>query len=411
MIRIVFMILQCFTAMITVAQKNMDPKGKYQVLLHRKDGIDIVFNFLIKDSSGSKHLFILNGAERIPTEKFRAMNDSIFFQMPVFESSFRAQVDENGAIRGMWIVQLAQGFREMPFTAYPADYRFRPGNNGKNLLVEGRWAVTLSRIDTNKTRPAVGEFIQKGSVVTGTFLTPTGDYRYLEGIVSGDSLKLSTFDGHHSFLFLAKRKSEGILEGMFYSGAAHAEKWTAVKDPNAKIPEGAARTRMREGETRLNFRFPDLDSNIVSINDERFKHKVVIVQIMGSWCANCMDETRFLSDYYLQNRDRGFEVVSLCYERSTNFSRSVASIRKFQQRFNVQYPLLVSGVTSDDTAKTEKTLPQLDRISAFPSFLVLNKKGEVVNIHLGFEGPGTGEHHEKFKKEFHEMIERLLSGK
>ena len=76
----------------------------------------------------------------------------------------------------------------------------------------------------------------------------------------------------------------------------------------------------------------------VSINDERFKNKVVIVQLMGSWCPNCLDETAFLSDYYNKNRYRGVEVIALAYEYSTDLQRSINSLKKFQKRFNVQYP-------------------------------------------------------------------------
>ena len=123
----------------------------------------------------------------------------------------------------------------------------------------------------------------------------------------------------------------------------------------------------------MDFVFSDIDGNKVSINDVRFRNKVVIIQIMGSWCPNCLDETKFLSDYYDKNGSRGVEIVSLAYEYSTDFQRSQKSVRKFQQLFNVKYPMLITGVAVGDSLRTEKTLPQLTPIKAFPTTIFLGK--------------------------------------
>src|SRR5207237_7426925 len=145
-------------------------------------------------------------------------------------------------------------------------------------------------------------------------------------------------------------------------GARYIETWTAVKNAKAVIPDTLAAVYLKPGEDRLHFRYPDLDSNLVSIEDARFHNKVVIIQIMGSWCPNCMDETAFLSDYYNKNRQRGVEIVALAYEYSTNFERSQKSLAKFQKRFNVQYPVLITWVTVSDSLRTAKTLPQVTPI-------------------------------------------------
>ena len=66
------------------------------------------------------------------------------------------------------------------------------------------------------TRPVFSNSTPDGRV-TGTFLTETGDYRYLEGVVDGDSLKLSCFDGSHAFLFHAALDQDSF-RGRFWSG-------------------------------------------------------------------------------------------------------------------------------------------------------------------------------------------------
>jgi thiol-disulfide isomerase/thioredoxin len=150
---------------------------------------------------------------------------------------------------------------------------------------------------------------------------------------------------------------------------------------------------------------------MVSLNDERFKNKVVVIQLMGSWCPNCMDETDFLSRYYNKNKGRGIEMVSLAYEYSTDFDRSVASLKKFQKRFNVQYPMLITGVTVRDTLRTQKTLPEVTEIKVFPSSIIVDKHGKIRYFETDFFGQGTGEHYREYVRKFEGTMKRLLAEK
>ncbi len=356
---IIFLCLSCLAS-----AQNRTP---YRVALLREDGHEIVFTMTDSMANGRHKWVIRNAGERITVDSIVRKGDSLFVEMPLFESRMRLHVSADKTMKGTWTRAITSGIAEMPVTATPGiTYRFPPlkGNAAKNI--SGRYAVEFTRKDGG-TRKAVAEFRQQGNNVTGTFLNPSGDYRFLEGIVTGDSLMISCFDGAHAYFFGATINKDGSLRnGVFYSLVRSSEEWTARKDPKAKIDETRASVYLRDGEERLNFSFPDLDSNIVSINDPRFKNKVVVVQVMGSWCPNCMDETAFLSDYYKKNRERGVEVVGLAYEYSTNFRRSANSLRKFQKRYEVDYPILVTGVTTIDTLKTAKDASATDRIEKFP---------------------------------------------
>ena len=392
------------------SQKNLR-EGWWKAELRRADGISIPFNFEVKIVGEKKILFIRNAGERIKVDQLSFRKDSVFIQMPVFESRFRARLLKDGSLEGVWIKGTSSKDQVMPFVAKPGiSSRFK-SDRAATKNISGRWAVTFMSSDTSE-RIAVAEFKQAGNSLTGTFLTTTGDYRYLEGIVNADTLLLSTFDGGHAYFFKALIISaDSIADGHYYAGAKFRQDWFARKDENARLPENASAVYLKKGEERLNFSFPDLDGKIVSINDERFRNKIVIVQIMGSWCPNCMDETKFLSDYYLKNKGRGIEIVSLAYEYSSDFNRSRNSLRKFQQRFNVQYPMLITGARTSDSLRTERTLPQLTPIRMFPTTIFLGKDGRVRKIHTGFAGPGTGEHYEQFKKEFYKTVEELLQEK
>jgi len=394
-------------SLISIFSYTQPKPGNYRGILFREDGKEVVFNIEITGTGSQTRLYIINATEKIPVKDLRIKADSVLFRMPAFESEFKAIVQPDGWLKGEWIKGTATKIQHWPFAAIPGKSRFDISHGAAKENISGRWAVTITRAN-GTTRPAVAEFVQKGNSVTGTFLTPTGDYRYLQGVVTGDLMFLSTFDGAHAYTFSAKIVNENqIAEGFFGSGIAGKEAWMAERNSRARLPEGGA-PQLKEGNSKLDFAFIDIDSNYVSIADARFKDKVVIIQIMGSWCPNCLDETRFLSDYYDKNRERGIEVLSLAYEYSTDFQRSQKSLRKFQQLFDVKYPMLITGIAVNDSLRTEKTLPQITPIKSFPTTIFLDRKGNVQEIHASFYGPGTGKHYEEFKREFNARVDGLL---
>lgn len=405
-------IIGLLTGLITSSFANTTlPTGWWRASIVRPDGNTIDFNVDMQYKKGKPVWFIRNATEKIAVTAIAQKQDSILVQMPLFESEFRLQFENNNTLRGVWIKGTSSSTQVLPIVfTYNQSQRYPQAKHTKRT-VTGRWSATF--IENNKKpMPAVVEFKQNGTALTGTVLTPTGDYRYLEGAVNNDTLHLSTFDGSHAYYFRGTIHDDSVItDGLFFSGATYVENWTAQKNEKASIPDSVAESVavfMKPGESKLHFRFPDLDSNLVSINDERFRNKVVIIQIMGSWCPNCMDETAFLSDYYKANKKRGIEMIALAYEYSTDFKRSQKSLRKFQHHFNITYPMLITGVRVGDTLRTEKTLPEITRIKMFPTTLFIGRDGKLKSTHTGFYGPGTGAHYEAYKKEFYSVMDELL---
>ncbi len=375
----------------------------------RADSLPIVFNMEAGRDARGAYWIIRNAGERLKIDRLTRRGDSVVVEMPVFESELRLKTDRSGRMLGDWIKGTTGADILQPVVITPGKIRFPLHAGPARVDVSGTWSVRLRRPD-GTFRQAIAVFSQKGSALTGTFLTPTGDYRYLEGVVSGDSLQLSCFDGSHAYYFGARLTPEGILtNGVFASGLRHLEPWSAIRDASATLDPTVAAMSLRPGNDSLRFSFPDLDGRMISLRDERFRDKVVIIQIMGSWCPNCMDETIFLSDFYRRNASRGIEVVALAYEYSTDAERARRSLMKFRDRFDVRYPMLITGVTSADSLRTEKTLPELTPIKAFPSTIFIGRDGKVKSIHAGFSGPATGLHHEAFKQEFDRTIRALQS--
>ena len=400
-----FLVLVSIMLAISTTAQTQLQQGFWRASLTRKDNNAVMFNFKLQYVNSQPVLYIINAAERIKvTNIVVTKDDSVIIQMPVFESQFRAKLINKTKLEGVWIKGGAKENQIMPFFAVANDGKRFTVTAAANKNISGKWAVSFGQ----KAIPAIAIFQQKGTQLSGSIVTPTGDYRYLDGVVNGDTLLLSTFDGGHAFLFSAIINSnKTISNGKFYSGATSSEVFTAIKNDTATLPDLAA-MQVKDGDGKLNFSFKGLDGKFVSLTDERFKNKVVIVQLMGSWCPNCMDETAFLTEFYDKNKQRGVEVVALAYELTDNFERSKKSVQKFKDRFNVQYPILITGVTVSDEKRTEKTLPQLTPIKVFPSTIILDKYGKIRTIDTGFFGPGTGEYFEHFKKGFNKIIDGLV---
>jgi thiol-disulfide isomerase/thioredoxin len=381
--------------------------GIWRGALTNSKGNELPFNFDVTNINGKQQIAIHNGAERLKVTDIRQKGDSVFIRMPLFNSEFKLKY-AGTSLKGEWIKHYADRDMTMPFVAVPGQsWRFFKTPEKPAINVSGRWAATFG--DEKKKSLRIGEFKQDGSHLTGTFLTTTGDDRFLEGTVSGNKLYLSTFDGGHAFLFIADIKDGKTIEnGKDYSEYADLTEWTAVKDANAKLPDAYSLTYLKPGYKKIAFTFPDLNGKKVSLSDERFKNKVVIVQMFGSWCPNCMDETPYLVSYYKKFHSKGVEVIGLAYERTPDFAKSKPLVEQVKNKFHVPYPLLITGYTMyhDDPMKS---LPMLADYKGFPTTIIIGKKGDVRKIHTGFSGPGTGKYYEEFTKEFEKLTEDLLA--
>ena len=390
----------------TSAQTKLQT-GIWRGVLTNQSGHGLPFNFEVTDTAGHQQLAIINGDERFKVTDIKSSGDSVFIHMPLFDSEFRLKL-AGDSLKGQWIKHLGNKDASMDFTAKPNTFWRFFKDTGKPVFdVSGRWSAVFGGEDSKEE--LVGEFKQTGSKLTGTFLSTSGDYRYLEGTVAGNQLYLSCFDGGHAYLFTAKiNDPKTISDGKYYAGYSSVQNWNAVKNDNAKLPDAYSLTALKPGYKKIDFTFKDINGKPVSLSDARFKNKVVIVQILGSWCPNCMDETNFfVSGYYQKYHPKGVEIVGLAYERTTDFAKSQKTLQQLQTHFNIPYPLLITGYTPSK-GDPEKSLPMLATFDGFPSTIIIDKKGEVRKIHTGFSGPGTGVYYTEFIDEFEKLTDDLL---
>ena len=261
---------------------------------------------VVYDSETDFHLVIHNGEEEIETGKvligrdIRTGRDTIQVDFPVFDSQIKGFYEEN-MIEGKWIVNNRKRDGDLPYeipflAKQGQDHRFTTLRKPPKLDLTGNWEATFE-IESDAPYKAIGEFEQNGNHLLGTFLTETGDYRFLEGTVQADRAYLSVFDGSHAFLFEAKIQDDSTLIGSFNSGIHYQTLWKARRNDGFELTPAEELTSLKEGYERFDFAFINESLDTVSLRDANYQNKVKIVQIMGTWCPNCRDETNFLRDY------------------------------------------------------------------------------------------------------------------
>lgn len=411
--RLILFLALALTLMVTsctstTSLDNTIKEGSWRVALQHADGKEIPFIMEAEKKVDKTVLYLVNGEERILVDDIKQEGDSLKIRLHIFDADLIAKVEGDKMV-GRFVRNDLPEYYSVPFTAeHGKKNRFEPTPAPASFNFDGKWEVVFKEEDGN-TYNAVGVFEQKENNVTGTFLTETGDYRYLEGQVEGDELKLSTFDGNHAYLFTAKPTNDSTLSGEFYSGMNGYESWTGKRNPDAKLASADSLTFLNPGYETLSFTFPNLEGEQISLSDPTYKNKVVIVQLLGSWCPNCMDETKFLSPYYDKNKDRGLEIIGLGFERSPEFEKAAARLNKMKERFDIDYELLVAGVSDKEAAA--KALPALNHVLSFPTTIFIGRDGKVRKIHTGFSGPGTGKYYEEWVADFNQTVDQLLAEK
>lgn len=417
------------------------PTGPWRAWLQTPGG-ELPFGLDLARDGGTWRAALLNGAERIEVPEVRvdAATGALTLAMPHYDSRIEAAPDGPGALRGTWRKRRsAEAWVELPFHAtagagprFSADVLHAPPPDADAAAlarelaeaaraVSGRWAVRFA----SEPDAAVGLFeVAPDGLAAGTFLTTTGDYRFLAGQLDrawpGDDglvgctddgrahffLRLSCFDGAHTFKFVAELQPDGSLAGSFWSGATWHDTWTAVRDDAAALPDGFTLARPHGAVTLDDLVFPDLDGVPRRLSDPAFAGKARVLQVFGSWCPNCHDASDELVRLAAEYGPRGLSITGLAFELTGDHARDAAQVRRYAQRHGVTWPLLVAGVA--DKAKATASLGLLDRVHAFPTTIFLDASGRVRAVHSGFSGPATVAAFEAQRAEFRRVIEELL---
>jgi thiol-disulfide isomerase/thioredoxin len=217
---------------------------------------------------------------------------------------------------------------------------------------------------------------------------------------------MAHFDG--SFVYLLTGALVGdTLRGLFHAGLRTQTPFVAVRATGRPHLTPPAEVVRADSTAPFRFAFPSVDGGMVTSDDPRFRGKVVIVDIIGTWCPTCHDAAPLMVELYRRYRGQGLEIVALAYEVTGDTAVDGALVRRYRDKFGIPFPMLLAGV--NDAESPAATQPQLSGPIAFPTTIFLDRSGRVRWVHAGFYGPATGAPHEALKREFARLAENLLN--
>jgi len=370
----------------------------------------VPFNFEFKGKDFEHATFtLLNGTRRDDFHVKRISPDSVFIKMNTYDAALVAKINDDGTLSGEYR-SLVPGFRgnSLPFTAeYGKKYRFvEPGKDvAPAANISGKWELKFYSKELVPNKVAVLK--QTGNKLTGVIMQVTGDSRELEGTVQGDEFVLSGFTGPSPKIYKGKINPDGTISGVISAGIYDNTKFDGVKDDKAELPDPYKITFLKEGYKKLDFTFPDLTGKQVSLSDDKYKGKVVIVEIVGTWCPNCTDQTIFLSPWFNKNQKRGVEAIAIGFEQKDDLEYAKYTLGKLRDKYDVKYDILFGGLA--DKKLVSQKLPALNKFIAFPTTIIIDRKGEVREIYTGYTGTVTGKYYKEYEKKFNALLDELIT--
>lgn len=370
--------------------------------------LDVPFNFEVKKKQGNELVITsINGDRRDDFNARYITPDSLLVTLNTFEAGLFAKIENDGSLTGVHKSLVPGAGRVIPFKAKSGQaYRFvEPGKEVEpTAVITGKWLIKIKGDKPAADRVAV--FEQKGNKLNGIILSVTGDSRELQGDVQGNEFMLSGFTGSAPAYVKGKIIDANTIEGAIGAGATPVQ-FNGTRDDKAALADAYALTFLKPGYDKLDFTFPDLNGNPVSLSDEKFKGKVVIIELLGTWCPNCIDQVQFMAPWYKENKHLGVEAIGLAFEAKDDPEFAKKTLTKLKNRYDIQYDLLFAGKADKD--EVAHKLVALKEFLAFPTTIIVGRDGKVKEIHTGFSGKGTGQFYDDYVKKWNADLAGLIA--
>lgn len=372
--------------------------GIWHATVRNPAGEEVAFRMELKKQGKGWQGAFLNGTGRTTSTSGSFDGKALKLEFDYWDGVLEAQLTQ-----GKWTGSFARRYRKETLRRefYAQRKPIVVAKAKPKANISGDWILDVD--DAGKPEVYRAKFQQKGSRAEGTIIPVSGDWGTLTGVIDGNTVTLSHFDGIRALLLKATIGEDGRLIGKLNSTLAVTGR--RAGEATSKAPDPMAYTRMKDAEDAFQFDYPDLDGKRVTNSDERFRNKVVIVTITGSWCPNCHEEAPYLNELYERYKSKGLEVVALGFEYTGEVDRDLRQLKRFVAKYGVKYPVLLAGTTENAAEK----LAQLDNFSAYPTTIFIGRNGRVKAIHAGFDGPSTGARYTKLKQEMEEIVLTMLS--
>ncbi|PQA54458.1 peroxiredoxin family protein [Siphonobacter curvatus] len=402
--------LSVLSGFTSQAQQTLFPKEGVWRGVFTINEQKVPFNFEVKGHEAEDATFsLINGTRRDHFHVKQTAPDSLFIKMNTYDAALVAKVHPDGHLTGEYrsLVPSLRG-NSLPFTAeYGKTYRFvEPGKDiAPTANLSGKWEIKLISKEPVANQVALLE--QKGNKLTGVIMTVVGDSRELEGTVQGNEFVLSGFTGPNPVLIKGKINEDKTLSAEIDRGLYVTQKLEWTKNKKAELPDPYALTQLKEGQNKLDFEFPDLNGKTVKLSDPKYKGKVVIVEIIGTWCPNCTDQTAFLSPWFKANKHRGVEAIAVGFEQKDDLNYAKYTLGKLKEKYGIEYDILFGGL-ADKKLASEK-FAALNKMMAFPTTIIIGRDGTVKQIHTGYTGEITGKYYKSYVKKWNKDLDKYIA--
>jgi thiol-disulfide isomerase/thioredoxin len=398
-----FLVLAVFAG---CARQPMPVRATWSGTLELPGGRAMPFRMEL-DLSGSKPSgYFINGDEKTPVPEISTNGNNLILTFSEYGAEMRGAW--NGSQwTGNYIRRRSDGTKSLEFTASPEGSTSKESSTIAKAPV-GNYQVSF----TGEDKPddsTVAKLWSKDGTVYGTFIAPDGDYGLLTGQAAGSGIQLNRFNGWQAMAIALEPNGE-TWNGKYYAASIDKPRTFVLQpraDSNVEAPADK-RTAIKNPDSGFSFSGVSLSGETVRNTDDRFKGKALIVDIMGTWCHNCLDEAPILQQLQQQYGKNGLEIVGLSFEISDDPAAAKKNIQLFRDRFGLTYTLLFCGSLDDNNVK-KQLHSQLDNFFAYPTTIFIDSRHQVKSIHSGFKGPGTGEEFQKQIQEFQQRTTALLN--
>jgi len=405
--------------------------GHWDAVLVR-DGLEIPFRLDIEGSGADLKGVLYDGFR--PYEKTTSasfQDGKLVLNIGHYLTTINATVD-GGKLTGNVVAQNREssaqyGFRAVRHVATPAA--------ADAPSIAGSWVIPLD-VPSSKGEKAFRLVVQqKGAEVEASILRIDGDTGAYSGSYRDGKWVLSHFDGSRPGVITISAGQDGTLsvqqrgnrperaeeksgggksaygadataDGRYASTLTAYRQEVAVAKGLPQPDDVLTHTVARDPNETFTFNFPDFDGKLISNEDPRFKNKVVLAIVTGTWCPNCHDEAQYLVELDKKYRDKGLAIVALDFEEPEQ-QNGLQRAKAFVKQYGVKYTYLFPGAPAEMWEK----VPQLNHLDTWPATVFIGRDGKVKTVHSGFASQASGEFHDQLKKDFSARIETLLAEK
>lgn len=400
--------------------------GRWDAVLSR-NGQDIPFRLDIKGDGPTLQGVFYDGFKPYDgTTSASFQNGNLVLNVDHYLTTISAKLSD-GQLNGTVVAQNRESGAQYSFRA--TRHVDAPASSVQAPSIAGTWIVPLAAPSSKGEKAFRFVVEQRGADVAGAILRIDGDTGSYTGAFKDGRWELSHFDGGRPGVILVTPKADGTLEirqQISRPAKAATSDYGTDTTPDGRYapsligyrPDVAqarglpqpedflTHTTAADPNATFRFSFPDNDGHLVSQDDPRFKGKVVLAVVTGTWCPNCHDEAQYLVQLDKKYRDKGLAIVALNFEEPDQ-QDTLKRQKAFVKQYGVKYTYLEAG----SPAQMWEKVPQLNHLDTWPATVFIGRDGKVKAVHSGFASPASGAFHTQLDQEFTARIEQLLAEK